>query len=237
MPSQEEVEFYLSEDISENTENSSFTDHIFHDDVTNESMIEIVTTENIEKSFETCLVDNFKSDKKNVDFDLVDNTKYPSFTNYVVQIEDINESIREPFRTKNILESLDTCSVSNETGKFENFKVGEEEVIFDLSEDTKCHSFMDPNVQIVIFDDYTNNILQAKNPNKSFEIYLVDTGTIEKDNQVDKEFTYHKPKLKYIHLKDLEKYLQIEKEDHRMDPEWNYKKRKKYYLERTHLIK
>ena len=54
--------------------------------------------------------------------------------------------------------------------------------------------------------------------------------TIEKDNLEEKEFAYNKPKLKYIHLKDLEKYLQIEKEDHRMDPEWNYKKEKSIIL-------
>ena len=68
-------------------------------------------------------------------------------------------------------------------------------------------------------------------------MYLVDTEKIEKDNTEDKEFAYHKPMLKYIYLADLEKILQIEKEEHKMGPEWNYKKRKKYYIERTHLIK
>ena len=59
------VEFYLSKDISENTKNLYSTDHIFHDDVTNESMIEIVRTENIKESFETCWVDNSKDGKEN----------------------------------------------------------------------------------------------------------------------------------------------------------------------------
>ena len=84
--------------------------------------------------------------------------------------------------------------------------------------------------------DYTSNILQAKNPNEFFEIYLVDTGT-SKENKLEDEdvtyvskATYHKPKQKFIYLKDLEKCLQIEKEGHRMDPEWNYKKRKKIIL-------
>ena len=69
---------------------------------------------------------------------------------------------------------------------------------------------------------------------------MVDTGTSKKNNLEDEKCTYkatyHKPKQKYIHLEDRGKCLQIEK-GHRMDPEWNYKKRKKYYLEKTHLIK
>ena len=91
--------------------------------------------------------------------------------------------------------------------------------------------------QAVIFYDYISNVLQVKNLNKSFESYLVDTGTSKEDKFKDEEFAYHKPKLKYIRLKELPKILQIEKEDYKMGPEWNYKKRKKYYLERTHLIK
>ena len=81
MPSQEEVEFYLRH---EDTENPSSTNYIFHVDFTNESMIKIVATENIEESFETCLVDNFKGDEKDVDFDIVDDSEYPSFTDHVV---------------------------------------------------------------------------------------------------------------------------------------------------------
>ena len=61
LPSQEEVELYLR---SEDTENTSAVDHIFHDDVNNDSMIEIVGTENIEESLKTCLVNNFKVMKK-----------------------------------------------------------------------------------------------------------------------------------------------------------------------------
>ena len=52
LPSKKDVEFYLSED----TEQPFSTDHIFYDEVTDESMIEIFAIENIEKSFETCLV-------------------------------------------------------------------------------------------------------------------------------------------------------------------------------------
>ena len=38
-------------------------------------MIEIVANENIEESFETYLVDNFKDDEEEVDFDLVEDRK------------------------------------------------------------------------------------------------------------------------------------------------------------------
>ena len=155
MPSQEEVEFYL---LSEDTEQPSSTDHIFHDDVTNESKIEIIATENIEKSFETCLVNNFKGNEEEVDFDLLEDIECSSFTDHVVQIDDTDESIREPLRTKNKFESFDTCSISNETCELDNLKFGEEEVIFYLSEDTKCHSFTDPTFQVVNFY-YTSNVL------------------------------------------------------------------------------
>ena len=121
--------------------------------------------------------------------------------------------------TENNLEYFKPCLESNETGKIKNFKDYSEEVIFDLSEDTKCHSFMDLAFQIITFDDGTNNVLEVKNPNKSFEVYLADTEKIEKDNAEDKEFAYHKPKLKYIRLKELPKILQIEKEDYKMGPE------------------
>ena len=59
-----------------------------------------------------------------------------------------------------------------------------------MSEDTKCHSFTDPTFQVVIFYDYTSNILQAKNSNKSFEIYLVELGTSKEDSLEDEEVTY-----------------------------------------------
>ena len=118
--------FYLFEDISENTDNPSSTDHIFHDDVTNESMIEIVRTENIEEYFEPCLVDNSKDGEEEVDVNLFEDTEYPSFTDHIVQIDDIDESIKEPLITKNILESCDTCSNSNETGQIDSFKVSVE---------------------------------------------------------------------------------------------------------------
>ena len=107
-------------------------------------MIDIVATKNIEESFETCLVDNIKGDEEEVDFDLVENIEDYSFTNHVVPIDDTDETINEPLITENMLESFDTCSVNNETGKFDNLKVNDEEVEFDLSEDTKCHSFTDP---------------------------------------------------------------------------------------------
>ena len=136
------------------------------------------------------MVDNSKDGEKEVDVNLFEDTEYPSFTDHVVQVDDTDEPIREPLRTKNILESLDTCLVSNETGEFVNFKVSEEEVIFDLSEDTKCHSFTDPTFQVVIFYDYTSNILQTKNPNKFFECYLVDTWTNKEDSLEDGEVTY-----------------------------------------------
>ena len=67
--------------------------------------------------------------------------------------------------------------------------------------------------------------IQAKNPNKSFEVCLVDTGTSKEDSLEGKNIvyvlkaTYHKLKQKYINLEDIGKYLQIEKEDHRMDLE------------------
>ena len=81
MPSQEEVESNLRSEV---TENPSSTNHIFHDDVTNESMIEIVATENIEKSFETCLVSNFKGNEEEVDFDLVEDIECHSFTDHII---------------------------------------------------------------------------------------------------------------------------------------------------------
>ena len=72
---------------------------------------------------------------------------------------------------------------------------------------------------------------------------MVDTETSKEDNLENKTLTYalkatyHKPKQKNIYLEDIGGCLQIDQEGHKMDPEWNYKKRKKYYLERTHLIK
>ena len=91
--------------------------------------------------------------------------------------------------------------------------VGEEEVIFDLSENTTCPSFIDPTFQVVILYNITGNISQAKNPNKSFDIYLVDIGTSKEDSLENEEFvyvlksTYLKSKQKYIHLENLEKCL------------------------------
>ena len=75
----------------EDTENTSSTNHIFHDDVTNDSMIDIVAPENIEESFETCLVDNFKGDEEEVDFDLVEDIECHSCTNQVVHVDDTSE--------------------------------------------------------------------------------------------------------------------------------------------------
>ena len=89
------------------------------------------------------MVDNFKGDEEEVNFDLVEDIEYPSFIDHDFQVNDIDESIREPLRAKNILESFDTCFISNETCKIDNLKVGGEEVELNLSEDTKCHSFMD----------------------------------------------------------------------------------------------
>ena len=71
LPSQEEIEFDLVEDISEHTEQPSFNKQYFYDDVTDDLMIEIVRTENIEEFLETCLVDNITNDEEEVDFDLV----------------------------------------------------------------------------------------------------------------------------------------------------------------------
>ena len=84
LPSQEEVMFDLVEDISEHTEQPSFTNYIFYDDVTNDSMIDIVATKNIEESFETCLVDNIKGDKEEVDFFLVEDIECHYFIDHVV---------------------------------------------------------------------------------------------------------------------------------------------------------
>ena len=105
-------------------------------------MLEIIRTKNIKESFEPYLVDNSKDGEEEVDVNLFEDTEYPSFIDHV-QIDDTNESIRELLRTKNILESFDTYSVSNEIGKFDNLKVGEEDVEFHLYEDTECHSFTD----------------------------------------------------------------------------------------------
>ena len=62
-------------------------------------------------------------------------------------------------RIENILESFDTYSVSNETCKIDNLKVGDEEVELNLSEDITFPSFTNPTFQIVILYDYTSNVL------------------------------------------------------------------------------
>ena len=95
LPNQEEVKFDLVEDISEHTKQPSFTDPIFHDYVTNDSMIDIIATKNIEESFKTCLVDNFKGDEEEADFDLMEDIEDYSFTDHVVQSDDTDETINE----------------------------------------------------------------------------------------------------------------------------------------------
>ena len=93
--------------------------------------------------------------QEEVEFDLVEDisehTEQSSFTNHVVHVDDTNEKIKEPLITENILESFDTCSVSNETYKIDNLKVGDEEVELNLSADITCYSFIDPAFQVVIF--------------------------------------------------------------------------------------
>ena len=42
------------------------------------------------------MVDNFKGDEEEVDFDLVEDIEDPSFTDHVVQIDNTDETINEP---------------------------------------------------------------------------------------------------------------------------------------------
>ena len=134
LPNQEEVELYLR---YEDTENPFTTNHIFHDDVTNDSMIEIVANENIEESFEIFLVDNLKNDEEEVELDLVEDisehTEQPSFTDPIFHDDVTNDSMIDIVATENIEESFETCLVDNS-------KDGEKKVDINLFEDTECHT-------------------------------------------------------------------------------------------------
>ncbi|XP_038973113.1 uncharacterized protein LOC120105094 [Phoenix dactylifera] len=64
-----------------------------------------------------------KVGEEEVEFNLFEATKYPSFTDHVFRVDVVDESTREVFRAENTKEPLETCLVSAGTSKDDNLEV------------------------------------------------------------------------------------------------------------------
>ncbi|XP_038976653.1 uncharacterized protein LOC120107448 [Phoenix dactylifera] len=64
-----------------------------------------------------------KVGEEEVEINLFEATKYPSFTDHVFRVDVVDESTREVFRAENTKEPLETCLVSAGTSKDDNLEV------------------------------------------------------------------------------------------------------------------
>ncbi|XP_038976409.1 uncharacterized protein LOC113461320 [Phoenix dactylifera] len=64
-----------------------------------------------------------KVGEEEVEFNLFEATKYPSFTDHVFRVDVVDESTREFFKAENTKEPLETCLVSAGTSKDDNLEI------------------------------------------------------------------------------------------------------------------